>query len=129
MRSTKSADEAVHEFRELSTVYWQVITTSDGPRSTKQNVKATENICTALKAEGTLESVLGPLLKDPNEQIRQAAAAYLITSTLRDTAIDVLKTLVMQSKSLVAHSAAAVLRYHKVEHDAPWKRHRTSAGS
>jgi hypothetical protein len=77
-------------------------------------IKANDRFAEELREGAALEDALGPLLVHDAAMVRCAAAAYLIRSNLKSSAVEVLRALV-DHQSMVGPEAAAVLRVHGIK--------------
>ena len=114
-----SNEEQLSEFVRLASNYWACIKAADSAGA-NANVRSTTRLVDLWERTHVIESNLTPLLSSDSEQVRLSAAGYLVTFNRNERAIEVLKNLTMESKTMVDHSAAALLRIHRIEHVARW---------
>lgn len=89
--------------------YWSEIEAGSS-KAANEEERANAKIVARWKNDGLEVQLLQPFLQHPSPRVRFASAAYLVGSDASSQAVSVLQDLSKNDSSLVAVSAAAVLR-------------------
>lgn len=97
----------IDEFRVRALGYWQQVAAGDSRKATRET-RASEAIVDAWKTAGVEREFLMPLLSDPSEEVRYAAAALLGPGS--PDALNELRALAETASGLIAPTAKLLLR-------------------
>jgi hypothetical protein len=102
--SASDPQDAREAFRQSAMGYWAEVRAGDA-KSADLQTAAGDVIVATWRRDGRLAELLGPLLQDPSQEVRYAAAAHLLGTELTGHAVSVLEALQSDPRGLLASTA------------------------